>query len=85
MPLYEVRLSRVAAEKISGLDEVPRGRVMEFLKHLEETATPLGQGRLWRIRGHFGYVAADVGGLRVLYHVDWEQRRIGVLDVIEEF
>lgn len=85
MPLYEVRLSRAAAQKISELDEVPRSRIVEFLRHLEETATPLGQGRLRRVRGHLGYIAADLGGVRLVYHVDWGQRRIEVLDLIEEF
>ncbi len=83
MPLYRVKLSELFLEKLRGLEDYRREEVLNFLRLLEETSVPLGARRLRRVKDHPGMLVADLGDLRLAYHVDWNLRVIEVLDLLE--
>lgn len=75
--MFEVYVSKKA---LKGLKEMPREyqeRVLRLLKRLEENPLPEEYG-VKKLRGFESAFRIRIGKYRVIYKVDWKERRVFV-------
>ena len=80
---WRVELSHSSLKALSKLERPIRSRILDRLQELEEAENPLRHKDMRSLEGKLkGFHRFRVGEYRIIFELDRERRRIGVLAVV---
>jgi mRNA interferase RelE/StbE len=80
---WSVEFSKSALKALERLDKTVSPRILDYLESLAETENPLRHKDVRSLEGKLkAYYRLRVGEYRVIFELDVENRRIGVLAIV---
>jgi mRNA interferase RelE/StbE len=80
---WSVEFSKSALKALERLDKTVSPRILDYLESLAETENPLRHKDVRSLEGKLkAYYRLCVGEYRVIFELDVENRRIGVLAIV---
>ncbi|MDH7513017.1 MAG: type II toxin-antitoxin system RelE/ParE family toxin [Clostridiales bacterium] len=80
---WKLELSKDSWKYIKKLGKRNGFRILDRLEELCKKGNPIFQKDVRRLEGKLkGFYRLRIGDLRVIFEVDWEEKRIGVLAVV---
>lgn len=79
--MFEVFLSNNAAKVLRNMGEKLLGKIRVALERLENTPLPVKEYDLKKITGAENFYRIRLSGIRIVYSVDWNDKKINVLKI----
>ena len=76
--MFTLRVKRRQLKKIEGFPKTVRSRIREALEVLKADPVPVKSFDVVKLRGYDSVYRIRVGGVRVVYSVDWGEKVISI-------